>query len=441
MGTKKKSSKKKWIIGGIIILVLGGIIAGNLLKPDKDIMKVETAKVTRENVIHKVNASGQIQPEVEVKISATISAWITEITVKEGDQVVKGQHLISLDQKQVQATVDQARSSVKSSRATLRQIKSQKERVEGLHKQKLVSDQELEAVEAEYQLAESRLEQAQAVLESRLDELSKTKLLAPQSGTVTKINKEVGEMALGSVFQAEVLMIISDLNRMEVDVNVNENDVVSVTLGDTAEIEIDAFQDTVFHGVVSEIAHIAQTQGLGTQEQVTNFEVKVQMVEVPTGIRPGMSATANIITDIRQNVLAIPIQALTVRPEGAENEIERHKGRKSRSEMKAPENEKTNSEETIKKPKMQEVVFVVSDTAKGGPVKRAKKGSKYAFIRKVKVGITSDTQYEVLEGLEEGETIVTGSYRAISRDLKQNSRLDIGKEKSGKKPAPASADD
>jgi len=225
-------------------------------------------------VIHKVNASGVLQPEKEVKISATISAWITDITVEEGDYVTQGQHLISLDEKQYKASLEQARSSVKSSQSSLKKVAAEKVRMESLFEKGLASQQELESITAEYELAESRLEQAQAALESREDELAKTKILAPQSGVVTKINKEVGEMALGSVFQADVLMIIADLSRMEVVVDVNENDVVSVAEGDTAEVEIDAFQDTIFYGVVSDIAHVAETTNFGTQEQVTNFKVK-----------------------------------------------------------------------------------------------------------------------------------------------------------------------
>jgi len=367
--TKKKSSKKKWIIGIVILLVLAIVIIAVVKKSETHALKVESEEVKRGTVVHKVNASGEIQPETEIKISATISAWITEITVEEGDLVEQGQHLISLDEKQIKASVEQARSSVKSARASMRQVEAQKERIESLYKQKLVSAQELESIVAEYELAESRLEQARAALESREDELAKTRILAPHSGTVTKVNKEVGEMALGSVFQADVLMTVADLNRMEVVVEVNENDVVSVVVGDTTEIEIDAFQDTIFFGVVSEIAHVAQTSGFGTQEQVTNFEVKIRMLEVPDGIRTGMSATANIITDVRKDIITIPIQSLTVRKEGEEKmTLDTGKGRKKRS----TESSEMSGDNKPKKTEMQEVVFVVSDTAYGGNPRRGK---------------------------------------------------------------------
>ncbi len=432
MAKSKKNKKKLWIIIGVVTILII-LVAGNLLKSDIEAISVDTEKVKRQTVVHKVNGSGVIQPEVEVKISATISAWITDITVEEGDYVTKGQHLISLDEKQVRATYNQARSNVKSARASLREVKAINDRTESLYANDLVSKQELEAAEARFELAESQLEQAQAGLSSQEDQLSKTRIVAPQSGTVAKINKEVGEMALGSIFQADVLMIVAELSKMEVLVDVNENDVVSVAVGDTAEIEIDAFQDTVFYGVVSEIAHIAETQALGTQEQVTNFEVKVQMLNIPENIRPGMSATADIITDVKEDVLAIPIQCLTVRQEGWEEEAEKkqNRGRKSKAKKSDDDEESTDDK---KKKEMIEVVFVISDKAENSAEKDEKskrrgkplkKNQKYAIVRQVKVGISSEDHYEILSGLKEGDEIVTGSYKAISRDLKHMTVVEV----------------
>lgn len=432
MAKSKKNKKKIWIIiAGVVVLV--ALIAGNLLKSDTETILVDTEKVKRQTVVHKVNGSGVIQPEVEVKISAALSAWITDITVEEGDYVTKGQHLISLDEKKYRASYNQTRSSVKSARASLKEVKAIKERTESLFANDLVSKQELESAEARFELAESQLEQTLAILSSVSDDLSKTRIMAPQSGTVVKIAKEVGEMALGSIFQADVLMIVADLSRMEVVVDVNENDVVSVALGDTAEIEIDAFQDTVFYGVVSEIAHMAETQSLGTQEQVTNFEVKVQMLNIPKNIRPGMSATADIITDVKEDVLAIPIQCLTVRQEGWEEEAEKkhNRGRKSKAKKFDDSEESTDDK---KKKEMIEVVFVISDNADNSNEKdekskqrerHLKKGQKYAIVRPVKVGISSEDHYEILNGLEEGDEIITGSYKAISRDLKHLTVVEV----------------
>ena len=228
-------------------------------------------------------------------------------------------------------------------------------------------------------------------------------------------------MAVGGMFQAEVLMIIADLNRMEVIVDVNENDVVSVSLGDTTEIEIDAFQDTIFYGVVSEIAHMAQTSSMGSAEQVTNFEVKIRIIDVPDGIRPGMSATANIITDKKSDVLAIPIQSLTARPEKSE------KSTFGKGKMTKGSSSKDNQKKTKAK-KMEELVFILAEKPGGvlrngelseldeKQIKKSKahKNGKVVHIRPLTVGISSETHYEVLSGLEEGDEIVTGSYRAIS---------------------------
>jgi len=435
---KKLTKKKKWLIfggGGILLIIM---IIASLAKDSTETVQVETEKVGLQTVIHKVNASGKIQPETEVKISATSSAWIDSITVKEGDNVKKGRHLISLDRKQLFANYNSTASSVRSAEARLTQEEASKKRVENMYNQNLASDQEMEAVQASYQIAKSSLEQANSLLEFREDELDKARIMAPQDGIVTAVYKEVGEMAVGGMFQAEVLMIIADLKRMEVLVDVNENDVVSVSLGDTTEIEIDAFQDTLFYGVVSEIAHMAQTSAMGQAEQVTNFQVKIRIIDVPKEIRPGMSATANIITDKKENVLAIPIQSLTVRPEGSEKSVF---GKGSRSGGK-------DGEEKPKAKKMEELVFVLADKPGGvlrdGKIseldkkssKKAKvpKDAKVAHIRPVKVGISSETHYEVLSGLEEGEEIVTGSYRAISKDLSHNKAVKTGDdEKGGKK--------
>ena len=438
MAKKKLTKKKKWLIfggGGILLIIM---IIASLAKDSTETVQVETEKVGLQTVIHKVNASGKIQPETEVKISATSSAWIDSITVKEGDNVKKGRHLISLDRKQLFANYNSTASSVRSAEARLTQEEASKKRVENMYNQNLASDQEMEAVQASYQIAKSSLEQANSLLEFREDELDKARIMAPQDGIVTAVYKEVGEMAVGGMFQAEVLMIIADLKRMEVLVDVNENDVVSVALGDTTEIEIDAFQDTLFYGVVSEIAHMAQTSAMGQAEQVTNFQVKIRIIDVPKEIRPGMSATANIITDKKENVLAIPIQSLTVRPEGSEKSVF---GKGSRSGGK-------DGEEKPKAKKMEELVFVLADKPGGvlrdGKIseldkkssKKAKvpKDAKVAHIRPVKVGISSETHYEVLSGLEEGEEIVTGSYRAISKDLSHNKAVKTGDdEKGGKK--------
>ena len=306
--------KKKVWIPLLIILILGIWFTAKKSRSE-DVVSVDAEKVELRTIVQKINASGKIQPEESVQITSTITGWITEITVMEGDTVEPGQHLISIDEKQIRPRYNNALSQVKSSEANLKKVKAQMERTRTLFSQKLISQQEQEQVEASFQIALSQAEQANANLLSAEDELSKTRLTAPKYGIVTSITKEEGEMAVGGMFNPGVLMTVADLSRMEVEVDVNENDVVNITIGDTTEIEIDAYPDTNFFGVVSEIAHTAQSMNMGSQQQVTNFKVKVKMITVPDRIRPGMSSTVNIITSIIKNALSIPIQSLTSRPE------------------------------------------------------------------------------------------------------------------------------
>ena len=421
---KKKSNKKRnIIIISVLVLVVVGFSLKFIFSSGVKPVEITVEPVEKREIVHKVTASGKIQPEKQVEISANISALIMEISVEEGDSVMMGQHLISLDRTRSEAASEQANSRLKSAEANLVKNTAMRDRAEKLFSEQLISSQEIESATESFQLAESDGEMTKSSLKSAMDDLSKTSLLAPSYGIVTEVRKDEGEMALGSMFQADVIMSIADLSKMEVNVDVNENDVVSIEIGDTSEIEIDAFQDTLFYGVVTEIAHVAQTSGLGTQEQVTNFKVKVRMTHVPEGIRPGMSATANIVTDKRVDALAIPIQSLTVRPIGSEKQISSDKG--------VPENE-SEERSKAKVQEFEELIFILADEP-GGVLRngelskpegldkiKSNGDTKYVHIRPVKVGISSETHYEVISGLEEGEEIVVGSYRAISKDLRHN---------------------
>ena len=291
----KKNRRRLIIIGLIIKLIIGGLIYRNSLKEDKPI-EVFVIPIEAKTIVQKISASGTIQPEKSIDISANISALIMRIFVDDGDSVMMGQNLISLDKTRYEAFAEQAASRLRSAEANLEKTKSLKDREEKLFDQQLISSQALESTRASYESAESEVFSAKAALRSALDEVSKTSLLAPNSGIVTIVRKEEGEMALGSTYSADVIMSIADLSKMQVNVNVNENDIVSISEGDTAEIEIDAYQDKMFYGIVTEIAHISLTNNAGTQNQVTNYPVKVKILNVPDGIRPGMSATANIFT-------------------------------------------------------------------------------------------------------------------------------------------------
>ena len=399
--------KKFWITMIIICLVIIGGYT-KFLKEDDNLF-VTAEEVVKRDVIHKVNASGIIQPEEEVQITSMVSGWITEITVIEGDTVKPGQHLISIDKKQYQAAYDQALSQVKSSKANLKNVTSQLERTKQLFEQKLISKQEIEQIEASYELALSQVDQANAALLSREDELSKTKLVAPKYGIVTSLTKEEGEMALGGMFNPGVLMTIADLNHMEVLVDVNENDVVTIDVGDTAQIEIDAFPDTLFYGLVSEIAHTAQNLNMGSQQQVTNFKVKIKVLKPPHKIRPGMSSTVNIISETIKNTLSIPIQSLVSRPKNFEELKEEDKKNDDDSESNY-----SNAKEGI------DVVFILVDNFNG---KETAEGEKYAIVKPVDTGLSSENYYAVNTGVDLGDIIVTGRYRVLSKELQHGMKV------------------
>ena len=397
--------KKVWVPLLISLsIVTWYFVSGS--RDEKELM-VEAELIQSRDIVHKVNASGKIQPEEAVQITSTITGWITQITVMEGDTVEPGQHLISIDEKQIRPRYNNALSQVKSSEANFRKVQSQMDRTKSLFSQSLISKQELEQVEASYQIALSQSEQANANLLSAEDELSKTRLTAPKYGIVTSITKEEGEMAVGGMFNPGVLMTVADLSRMEVEVDVNENDVVNIEIGDTSEIEIDAYPDTVFYGVVSEIAHTAKSSNMGVQNQVTNFKVKVRMISVPDKIRPGMSSTVNIITETLSGVMSIPIQSLTSRPE---NYAEKSNNKKGENKWK----DKDDGERFFSKVKPIDVVFILENEFGDA---ESPDGKKFAIVKPVDVGVSSENHYSVNTGLKLGEMIVTGGYRVLSKEL------------------------
>ena len=408
--------KKVWIPLLITLILTIWFLTSRL--GSNDVISIDAEKVELRTIIQKINASGKIQPEESVQITSTITGWITEITVIEGDTVEPGQHLISIDEKQIRPRYNNALSQVKSSEANLKKVKAQMERTKTLFSQKLISQQEQEQVEASYQIALSQAEQANANLLSAEDELSKTRLTAPKYGIVTSITKEEGEMAVGGMFNPGVLMTVADLSRMEVEVDVNENDVVNITIGDTTEIEIDAYPDTMFFGIVSEIAHTAQSLNMGSQQQVTNFKVKVKMITVPDRIRPGMSSTVNIITETIKNAVSIPIQALTSRPENYmdENGSDKEKNRW----------EKDGDEVSFTKVKPIDVVFILEDEFGNN---KAEEDKKYAVVKPVKVGISGENYYEVQSGVDKEEMIVIGGYRILSKELNHGDLVTIKNQK------------
>ena len=406
---------KKKLIAGLVVLV-GIVLYLNPFSSNGDgSIEVSTMKMGRKDLSSKVVADGELQPEIEIKLSANNTTYITDISVKEGDFVKKGDFLMALDDRQQRAATEASRASVKATSVQLDQRKAQKSRQEELYKQGLISDQEMETTNSSYASALSSYNQAKARLIQDEDALQKLKLVAPQDGTITYLTGEVGDLAQGGMFNPQVLIKLSDLSKMEVLVNVNENDITDVSLNDYALVEVDAYQDRKFKGVVKEVAYAASTSSGGSQQQVTNFQVKVQMLEVADGMRPGMSAAVDIITENREQVLTIPIQSLTSPRQAPDGESKKKSSGFSVSVEAGDRKGQWGNRSQKSGNKGKNVVFVV----KGNTVEQ----------RFVETGIVGDVDYEVISGLEEGEEIVTGGFVAISRDLYNGAKVTV-KEKS-----------
>jgi HlyD family secretion protein len=294
-----KKKKKLWLKIGLpilVVVVVGILVAVNLQKSRANITEITVEKAKTGRLVETVSGTGRMQPEIQVKISANVSGRILELNAKEGDWVKKGDLLVRLDRARYEAAVDQAASSEKSAVAGLAKSRSELTRIKELSQRGMASQADLEAAQAQFELQSAQLEQAQAYLKQAHDDLSKTSIYTPMDGIVSQVNKEVGEMAIGAQFSEDVILVVADLTKMEVLVEIDENDIVNVALKDTARVKIDAYPDTTFKAEVREIAHTATTRGLGTPEELTNFQVKVAMLEVPPKLRPGMSATADIFT-------------------------------------------------------------------------------------------------------------------------------------------------
>jgi HlyD family secretion protein len=415
-GSRKKMTKKRVLLGLLAIVVVAVVVVTALGRNrGDDGLAVEVAAVDRTTVVQTVTATGKIQPMVQVNISADVSAKIIRLGVDEGDWVEKGALLVELDSERYLAEVESQEANLSAAQAQANlarenMVKAEKdyERSRQLFNSSLESQATLDTMyasaeveKARYQSAQDQVEQAKAAVRQARDALSKTTIYAPMAGTISALNKEVGEIALGSQFQEDVIMVVSNLQGMEALVDVDENDIVLVSVGDEAEIEVDALPDVRFKGQVTEIASSAKVSGQGTGDQRTEFEVKIAITDPGTQLRPGMTASAEVVTDVRDSTLAVPLQCVTVRTVeqlGVDKGPDATEGGEPRF---MPDGEG-----------FVEVVWVVENgTAKA---------------HQVKTGIQSETHIEVVEGLTESDQVVVGSYRAISRDLKDGATVRIG---------------
>lgn len=430
MKAVKSKNRLIWYLAGAVLLLFVIVLIGkkNGMLGKTEGIKVSVAKAERKTIIESVSANGKIQPEVEVKMSSDVSGEITDLYVKEGDSVRAGTLLARIDPELYQSALDRAEAALNNSKANLAnakarllqaeakftEVEQQYTRNQKMHQQQLISDQEFQASQSAYLTAKADVEASkqtiigaqytvktqEAGLKEARKNLTRTEIFAPVNGIVSKLNVEKGERVVGTSQMAGTeMMRIANLNDMEVSVDVNENDIVKVSIGDTCMVEVDAYNNRKFTGVVTEIANSATTSSATTSDQVTNFVVKIRILRSSYAdlaqlfgtkrsvFRPGMSASVEIQTERKNNVLAVPIEAVTTR---GLKELE-------------PDSARTGAAEEV------EVVFVVD-------------GDNKSAIKRVSTGVQDDKYIEI-SGVEEGAEIVSGPYSAVSRTLKSGQTL------------------
>lgn len=445
MAVKKKKLRNIIIVGAILVVLLLVVARKAGWIGSGDQMKVAVTKATIETITEVVSASGKVQPEVEVKIAADVSGEVVELYVKEGDVVNKGALLAKINPEIYISALDRMVASVNSSKANLENARSRYKQAESqfikaeltynrnkkLFDDKVISTSEFEAIRSAYEVAKAEVESAtqsisasaynvksaEAALNESREKLNKTSIFAPVAGTISKLSVEQGERVVGTEMMAgtEVLRL-ANLNEMEVSVDVSESDIIRVNVGDTAVVDIDAYLNRTFTGVVTSIANSANSVAGMTTDQVINFAVKVRIVRdsyadlIPADnpyyspFRPGMSATVDIQTKKVFNVVAVPIQAVTTRDTTV---------RASSKEVKRidPGDQKEKESAQTEKTSVSEVVFVL------------KEGS--VSMRKVKTGIQDNTFIQITGGLQKGEEVVTAPYNAISKLLKEGDQVTV----------------
>jgi HlyD family secretion protein len=437
----RKKSKLKWfllIIG--VLVVAAGVGAYFKKNAAGQGTAVTTEKAITKTITQVVSATGKVQPEVEVKIAPEVSGEIVQLPFREGAEVKKGDLLMSIKPDVYKAQVEQqeasvvaARTGVVQAKAQLLKAKDDLKRSEDLYKKTLVSDSDilttrtaLEVAQANYDNAEATVRRSEGALNQMRDQLTKTIIYSPIAGKVSSLSTELGERVAGtgSYGGAEV-MRVADLANMEVRVNINENDIVNVKVGDKAKVAIDAYPNRKFDAIVKEIGSAAKVTGQNTQDEVTNFMVKIRILDKDVTLRPGMSANAEVETKTVENVVAVPIQSVTVRAKENNKTVEQvAKDReKATSETKGQGaatavNEKQQKQsDKSDRDNLQRVVFVKN----GDTVKQTK----------VETGVQDTTHIEIKSGLKPGDEVVSGSFGVITRTLKDGMTVMIDKSKKG----------
>ena len=437
---KKKSRKRLWlVIGGLVLL--GGMVAGVMIKnKGKEAgIPVTVEKAFVKTITQVVTATGKVQPEIEVKISPEVGGEVIAIPLKEGASVKKGDVLVKIKPDFYQAQVEQMEAALASAKASsvlsqahLTKAEQDFKQSQELYAKKLVSDADFTAAQTNLNVAKADFDSSQAQirrsdgsLSQARDSLDKTILYAPMDGSISSLSSEVGERVIGGgQFAGTEIMRVADLGNMELRVLVNENDIVNVKIKDHAVISIDAYPNRKFSGSVTEISSSASGTGTATSQasaqstEVTNFLVKILVTDRDIQLRPGMSATADIETKTVENVIAVPIQSVTVRAEGGKTteELQQQKAKEAReksgNDLEVAD-EKSQARRT--RDQLQRVVFI-------------KSGDKVR-LQKVETGIADNAHIEVKSGVKAGEEVVSGTYAAISRKLKDGAVVILEKPK------------
>lgn len=425
-----KRKKKRLLIWGIILLVIIIIVVvvGVMQSKKKlpgTIVTVELAEVRR--IVSTVSANGSVEPVQSVKVSAEIPGRIVQLPVKEGQYVEKSRFLVELDPETYKSSLEAATSALRSARAQKEKSEADLRRTRELLEKGMASQADLDAAVAASELYAGELESAFAREKTARENLAKTQIHSPMSGTISRLNKEVGELTLGSQFQEDVILEVADLTRMQVRSEVDENDIVAVKIGDSAFVEIDAFPDTVFLGAVSEIAQSASATGVSSEDLAIIFDVLVALEDSIRGLRPGMSATVDIATDFRDDALSVSLQCVAVRDKEQGKAVELQPEQEPKSSRQIAEEVRSGTADTsrfMSRDELQEGVFVFAGDS--------------AVWKPVKTGISSDRHIVIESGIEAGDSVISGPYRVLARDLTDGAKVRLkeeGKKKESGEPA------
>ena len=434
---KRRSTRKRKIIIGVVGFFVLWLIVSILLSKREKPIPVTTEKAVRKTVLQTVSATGKVQPETEVKISPEVAGEIIELPVADGMGIKKGDLLVKIKPDSYKALLEQQEAAISAAKATNLQQKASMlkteqdlKRADDMYAKKTISIQEYNAAQAAADVAKNtyesslhEIERAQAGSSQARDQLSKTTVYSPIDGTVTILNSKLGEriVATGQFAGTEV-MRVADLSRMQAVIDVNENDVPNVKIGDKANVKIDAYGDRKFKGTVAQIGNTGKTTGTGTQEEVTNFEVKINLEREDVLLRPGLSCTADIETNMVKDAVAVPMQAVTIRT--GDSNLSPEEIEKKRLKTAARDKGDNNADYVNER---QEKALQKEEREKLSKVVFLKKGGKAQSV-KVTTGISDDTYMEIKSGVQPGDEVISGSYSAISRKLKDGAKVAYDKE-------------